>query len=149
MITGAIAIVILIAASIAAVNGEWGSAAVGAVIAVFLLALGAAGRETDRAYNNFVSYWARGGPDRDRRPRKKSRREIREEQERAERTRESYKAILRDVDRMSGARRQEQSFVCHYCGRYVRAVCDVAYTEEGRVRVYRCPKCGRQNMTKV
>ena len=145
-------IIIILAAVVIYVGiaeGQWIVSVVFGGIALLLLLMIAAGHEDDRAYVNFVRYWARGGPDRERRPRKKSRREIREEQERAERARESYKAILRDADRMSGARRQEQSFVCHYCGRFVRAVSDTAYTEEGRVRVYRCPKCGRQNMTKV
>lgn len=134
MITGAIAIIMLIAAGIAGANGKWESAAVGVVIAIFMLALGAAGRETFRAYTNFVSYWASGGPERKRQIRMQIRKEIRED---------------REMGKHTGAKSQEQSFVCHYCGRFVRAVCDVAYTEEGRVRVYRCPKCGRQNMTKV
>lgn len=66
MITGALALVFLIAVIAAANNGEWGTVAVGAVIIVLLLALGSAGRTTSRAYNNFVDYWADGGPDRNR-----------------------------------------------------------------------------------
>ena len=64
MITGTIAAVFIIAMIAAANNGEWGSVAIGAVVVVILLALGSASRETDRAYNNMVDYWAKGGPDR-------------------------------------------------------------------------------------
>jgi len=64
MITGVIAAVFVIAMIVAGGNGEWGAVAVGAVIVVVLLGLGAASREGDRAYNNVVDYWARGGPDR-------------------------------------------------------------------------------------
>lgn len=66
MITGTIAVVFIIAMIAAGDNGEWGSVAVGAVIVILLLALGAAGRQESRAYNNFVDYWADGGPDRKR-----------------------------------------------------------------------------------
>lgn len=58
MITGAIAVVIVIAMIAAADNGEWGSVAVGAVIVLLLIGLGCAFRDTNRAYNNFVDYWA-------------------------------------------------------------------------------------------
>lgn len=67
MITGALAIIFLIAVSCALANGEWGTVAVGAVIIVLLLALGSASRTQDRAYNNFVDYWADGGPKRNKR----------------------------------------------------------------------------------
>ena len=66
MITGTIAAVFIIAMIAAANNGEWGSVAIGAVVVVVLLALGSASRETDRAYNNMVDYWAKGGPDKKR-----------------------------------------------------------------------------------
>ena len=59
--TGLIALVFVIAAICAAGNGEWGSVAVCAVIVLILLALGSAGRQQARAYNNFVDYWANGG----------------------------------------------------------------------------------------
>ena len=62
MITGAIAILFIIAMVCAGSNGEWGSVAVGAVIVVVLLALVSAGRDVCRAHNNFVDYWANGGP---------------------------------------------------------------------------------------
>ena len=62
MITGVIVFVLAIAMIAAGSNGEWGSVAVGAVIVVILFAFSSAGRENARAYNNFVDYWARGGP---------------------------------------------------------------------------------------
>lgn len=58
MITGAIAVVFIIAMIAAGNNGEWGSVAIGAVIVVLLLALGSTSRKQDRAYNNFVDHWA-------------------------------------------------------------------------------------------
>ena len=66
MITGMLAVIFLIAMYAAGSNGEWGSVAVGAVIVVLLLMLGSAGRDNAKAYNNFVDYWANGGPDRKR-----------------------------------------------------------------------------------
>jgi hypothetical protein len=67
MITGLIALVFIIAMISCASNGEWGSVAVGTVIVILLLAIGSAGRDQCRAYNNCVRYWADGGPDRNRR----------------------------------------------------------------------------------
>lgn len=61
MITGTIAVVFIIAMIAAGNNGEWGSVAIGAVIVVLLLALGATSRSQDRAYNNFVDHWANKG----------------------------------------------------------------------------------------
>ena len=58
MITGILAGLFLIAIYCSAGNGEWGSAAVGVVIVVLLLMLGSAGRKCNRAYGNFVDYWA-------------------------------------------------------------------------------------------
>ena len=63
MITGAIAVLFIIAMIASASNGEWNAVAVGAVIVVLLLALGSAFRTTTKACNNFVDYWAKGGPD--------------------------------------------------------------------------------------
>ena len=64
MITGLIALVLLVPVIAGAGNDEWGVVAVFAVLIVILLAFGSASREQDRAYNNFVDYWARGGPER-------------------------------------------------------------------------------------
>lgn len=66
MITGALAVVFIMAAIVSANNGEWGSFWVGIAVVVLLLLFGMASRDCDRAYNNFVGYWARGGPKRKR-----------------------------------------------------------------------------------
>ena len=58
MITGILTALFLMAMYCSAGNGEWGSVAVGAVVVVLLLALGSAGRSVNRAYGNFVDYWA-------------------------------------------------------------------------------------------
>ena len=63
MITGLIAGVFIIAMIAAAGNGETGVVLVAAAVAVFVLALGSASRECDRAYGNFVKHWSKGGPD--------------------------------------------------------------------------------------
>ena len=73
-------IIIILAAVVIYVGiaeGQWIVSVVFGGIALLLLLMIAAGHEDDRAYVNFVRYWARGGPDRERRPREKSRREIR------------------------------------------------------------------------
>ena len=59
MLTGIVVVVLLIAMIAAGNNGEWGSVAVGAVIALGLIALCCTGRKVDRAYNNFIDYWSR------------------------------------------------------------------------------------------
>lgn len=65
MITGIIAFVILIAVLPPAIeNGEGWVVVAAIVIALLFLAFGAASRKCDRAYNNMVDYWAKGGPDR-------------------------------------------------------------------------------------
>lgn len=63
MITGIIAAVILIAVLPPAIgNGETWVIVVAVVAAVLVLAIGAASRSSDRAYNNVTNYWAKGGP---------------------------------------------------------------------------------------
>lgn len=45
------------------ISGEWGRA--GVCLAIFLLVayMRHAGRKGDRAYGNWINYWAEGGPD--------------------------------------------------------------------------------------
>ena len=45
-------------------NGELGTAAVAAVIAVVLLLMGASERKDAQAWVNWRDYWAEGGPER-------------------------------------------------------------------------------------
>lgn len=66
MITEAIMILFIVSMVVTAKNGEWGAFAVGAAIVVVLLVLRAAIRKSNRAYGNFVNYWAKGGPDKKR-----------------------------------------------------------------------------------
>ena len=64
MITGLIAFVILVSViPSASENGETGTVIMAIVLAAILLLLGCASRTSDRACNNFVDYWAEGGPD--------------------------------------------------------------------------------------
>ena len=114
-----------------------------------------------KAEYNWVRYWKDGGPGREReragnrgntrnsgglydmRPREPSARERAE----AARRRAAYVESVRSGEVQ--ANRHGPAFVCHYCGRYVKAPCNVAFTAEGKVRLYRCPKCGKQNVTKI
>jgi len=45
-----------------AANGEWGTFAIGAVIAVVIIGMIAGDRKDMRAFFNFRDYWADGGP---------------------------------------------------------------------------------------
>ena len=151
MITGILALLFLIPVIVGAENGQWGTVAVFAVLIVLVLAFGVASREQDRAYNNFVDYWARGGPDGKRRT-QRSRPEIAGRVTRREREEAKEKFRAYAEQRANGGKvpdAEGSAFVCHYCGRYVKAPCDVAFTAEGKVRLYRCPKCGKQNVTKI
>lgn len=64
MITGILAILIIIGMICSGSEGMMGSVAIGAVIVVLLLAIGSKSRDQAKAYNNVVHYWADGGPDR-------------------------------------------------------------------------------------
>ena len=44
-------------------TGQPGVAVVGIALAVICLVLGKAARDDAKAYNNFVDYWAKGGPE--------------------------------------------------------------------------------------
>lgn len=142
--------VIVISASLS--NGQWEVAALFGGIAVLLLLMGAGERHDTRAYLNWLDYWADGVPpgQRQRAGRQRTERASRvtkREREEAAAKREAY------IERTRGGTRNSMAggsaFVCHYCGRFVKASSDVAYTSEGKMRIYRCPECGRQNMTKI
>ena len=48
-------------------NGEWGVVAVAVVLGLLLLGLISGAKQENRAYGNFVDYWAKGGPESNRR----------------------------------------------------------------------------------
>ena len=64
MITGIVVFLFVIAAIASANNGEWGPLAVCGVIIVLVLFCKVLSLRDDRAYNNFMDYWSKGGPDR-------------------------------------------------------------------------------------
>lgn len=64
MITAILIFLFGVAMYASAGDGEWGAFWVGAVIIVFIIALGCISRGSDRAYWNFRDYWKKGGPDR-------------------------------------------------------------------------------------
>ena len=169
MITGLISIIVLIAVLPPAIsNGEWGTVAVAALFALFMLALGASARAEGRAYNNMIRFWYKGelpGEHRrtgKRRPQPERPISIRELRK-AEKKREAYKQ-----ERMQQAQQARQwsanpgqaqqrmtgtsgpAAVCHYCGRFVSVTGSrMVQTPEGPMREYRCPKCGLVNYTKL
>ena len=164
MITGAIAVVFIIAMIAAGNNGEWGSVAVGSVIVVLLLMLGAAGREESRAYNNMVHFWATGeGPceDRIRRTRRAkvirvSRRERKAAAERRRKYIEERKRINEDPSCVDGMKPSGE--LIKTCGTTQKCpMCNVAADEFKRVQYSsgsvfvncRCRRCGRTWPVKI
>ena len=134
MITGMIVAVLLIAMLASAGEGEWGSVAVGAVIIVVLLMLFVFGRESDRAYINFVDYWANRHRSTDRK-----RGVIVKPEPYAADTAVPY----------TGNKHPQEAFVCHCCGRFVRAKGTKVWTASGMIRVFTCPACGGEHITKI
>ena len=59
MISGTIAVIIVIAAVIPSIaDGDAGTAITGIVISLFFLFFGMIGRKEDKAYMNMIDYWA-------------------------------------------------------------------------------------------
>ena len=59
-----LAFIFLIALIVCVTNGEWGPAAVCAVVMLLSLFVRSSTTKSSRAYVNFRDYWAEGGPDR-------------------------------------------------------------------------------------
>ena len=135
MITGAIALVILIGTIAAAGNNEWGSVAVGAVLIVLVLWFGIESREQDRAYNNFVSYWARGGAMHD-----------------SGGTRIEQKVVVQNriMPNISPAHQRTESIpVCWRCGSGMPERERTVYAGSGTVVTHVCPKCGEVKKVRI
>lgn len=170
MITGLIAVLILVVVLPAsASNGEWGTFWIFIGIAAFVLVLGSAFRTTNRAYGNFIDYWANGvrpegrkGAARPRsrqsttagfsiRPNEPSNRELRD----AAAKRAAFKERLASgEERLSSAVPAGENpnlplRVCHYCGRAVHAGGTRSRTAYGTRIEYVCPKCGNVNWTQL
>lgn len=164
----AIIIIILAVVIISACvgNGEWGPAALTAVIAIVLLAMGAIERKDVRAWMNRRNYWADGTPPDWKENRRRARTYesprasasvSRRERKAAAAKREAYAERLRNGEETLGTgrpvtRQQAPSgsaAVCHYCGRYVRVSAGRVITADGMMREFVCPKCGKVNLTKV
>ena len=156
MITGIIAFFILIVCIIPAIsNGEWGSVAIGAVIALLVLYLGIISREDDRAFNNFTHYWATGE-----RPGRKESRQVNlirsnkvseeEERKKAERKR------LYDQEMQVIYAREEEGMK-KYCERLTCPKCHTNTFMERTVIKYggaeiwqiKCPECRETSMIRV
>ena len=152
MIAVIIIILAFVVVSASLANGHWEVAVLFCSIAILLLLMGAGERKDVRAWLNWRDYWYDGThPGRNKnviirhnaKPCKVSERELDEAAEKRNAYMKSARSGRQTISK-SG-----QAVVCHYCGRMVRAASDTAYTSEGRMRIYRCPECGRQNMTKI
>lgn len=149
-----IAGVFVIAAIVAGSNGEWGAAAVGAVIVVLLLAIRGASREQDRAYGNFIRFWSDGGESERRRAERERKRN--EEQARLEREKRQAKVDKR-VNKLI-AERQAANAVgsknalmtrCEDCGKEAREIRRVKYPSGAEYVEYKCPYCGARKLKKI
>lgn len=152
MITGAIAIIFLIAAIVAASNGEWGSFAIGAVIVVVLLGIGSASREDARAHVNWMHYWADGGPEGERRRAEEERR--RKVQREKRRTAQTERVATRSVNggiETAGRimRMQDTTYPCPACGHQMQEFKRIGYSSGSEFVTYRCHRCGKELPVKV
>lgn len=66
MITGTIVFLFIVAIAGAAGDGDMTTIWVCVGVILLVLAIGSAGRNGDKAFSNFVDYWAEGGPDKKR-----------------------------------------------------------------------------------
>ena len=142
MITGIIALIILVAVLPPAIgDGNWLALAVGVVIALLLLAIGAASRESDRAYINATEYWANGGPNgkkRRRKPRKKA--QVEEE---------NYAQHVMDDMRREQARNGINTIRCFKCGGSMVETSRDRF-DSGAVFVhYQCVDCKEKKLLKL
>ena len=152
VITGILAIVILIATIVAGANGEWGAAAIGAVLIVLLLALGSAGRTTSRAYNNFVDYWANGSGRKRRSPEAERMKRLEEAQKR---WREEDK-LPSDPNLVNGVQtagtvlpNQKTTRTCGMCGGTMDEFSRITYGSGATYVTYVCRKCKRRTPVKA
>ena len=153
MITGAIAVVLLVAVVIpSALNGQWGTVAVFVVIGILVLWFGAASREQDRAYNNFVHFWATGEGPRDRKKAPEQRNGVltREELDAyMERAKKQGAGTQQRISRADLKRmRKKGPDVCPACGKQVYVNWREAYVGGKAIRTGTCPACG-EAMTKT
>lgn len=164
MITGTIAVVFIVAMIASAGDGEWGAFAVGAVIVVFLLALGAASREDDRAYLNWRHYWATGEPlwknngkrTTPQRAGHVSRREKREAAEKRRRYIEERRRAENDPSYVDGLRTagvlmqtQRTTHTCPMCDGTADEFNRVQYSSGSVFVNYMCRRCGRKWPVKI
>ena len=64
MIAGLICVVLFVAVVIpAADKGEWLVIAIAVAAGLFAIVMSISGKKVNKAYGNFVDYWADGGPD--------------------------------------------------------------------------------------
>lgn len=151
MITGAIAILILVVVLPPAMDkGETGVIIAAVVIAVLVVLFGMAWHEGDRAYVNFIDYWANG-----RRPENKRKQQVqragrvtRREAADAAYKREHYAQELRDKKRAANARAGIKTMKCFKCGGVMGEQYRTEYSDGTRFASYLCPRCGETKLIK-
>lgn len=147
MITGAIVFVIAVAMIASANEGQWGSVAVGAVIIVLALALASAGRSNARAYNNFVNYWSKGGPDGEASRGSVRRRTV---TRRVGPDRETDKRYVNGVRTAGDVMRLRGTTIpCRMCGGVMEEFSRIRYSSGAEFVTYECPRCRKQIPVKV
>ena len=161
MITGLIALIIVVGVIPPAIDHvEIGVIAVTVIFVGLLLMLGAASRESDRAYNNCVRHLANGRYRHEAAARSEERTKVRnniryiapeagttqKEKDVAAERRKVYMAMqkARPEVAVRGSYR-----VCHACGRGNRVPGERIWTSEGKMVTFVCPRCGMVNLTKL
>ena len=158
MLTLLICGVIGIAVHVSAANGQWGAAAIGAVIIAFLLIMRSAAKEDTNAHYNAVQYWAMDGKDRAK-ARHKWEAQARDEERREAEAREAKRK--QELERKADAtirRMQEENaknvvpdkmVTCAGCGKQAREETRVTYPSGATYVTYTCPWCGEKRTVKI
>lgn len=158
MITGAIAVFILVVCVLpASSNGEGGAAILGIAIAVILLLFGLVSRADDRAHVNRMNYWSHDGKDRAM-MRRQWNREAREEDERRRlRNVKTYDQIQeeRGYTKVRGrwtagkVERLNSTHPCPACGWVMNEDHRIQYSSGAVFVTYRCGRCRKELPVKI
>ena len=151
MITGAIAVVFIIAMIACAGNGEWGPFAVGAVIVVLLLAIGSASRKENRAYNNWVNFWANGKTPGERNAKSEPRlsRRERKEQERIKENVRKEQREFYELESQNGTKKTWERLTCPKCKTNAVMERTVIRANGAEIWQIKCPECRETTTMRV
>lgn len=158
MITGAIAVFIIVVCVVPAIsNGEVGTAVLGGVIALLLLFFGMVSRADDRAYVNRLNYWSSSGKERAK-MRHKWEAEAKEEEElRSRKHQKTYDQIQAESgltkvgnDWTAGkVSHMNTTYPCPTCGSKMNEDHRIEYSSGAVYVTYRCGKCRKELPVRV